>query len=447
MRSAFKLREGLHFRYFIAKFKLLAIGDARSNEWRRNFQMMRLFRNHVCLVLSAAILALPPVGMAAAQSDVRIDRVKIGDLELHEVEVTGASLSPEEIAAIFDVATSKDRRSELVNSLTASSVSIAQIDVRASPIGPMRIGRMHAEGLGKGKIRRLDLGSGQGGSSDGRGLVFYRWGSLAMEGVEASADLSMAIENFLIGDALRVRLWSWNDLEANYSFGAAPASSKVDDLVHLRIRALEGQSTGEDDIVTEIGLAIRNFVTEFPKESDQAKKLAELGYELIDVTQTFNMSFNPATKGFKFNDITLSAVGMGSISLRVELGNIYDARNSQTNHSALADADFIGAELDVINEGLFEKSLSLQTKKQGKSPDQFKAELKAGLTQGIRLFLGGVSSSADLSTALEKFIETPKSLFVAAKAKDVLKLRDMLGGSALAVLPKMEIIAKANESR
>ena len=404
-------------------------------------------------LLLAASLAILPAGLARAQAgDVRIDSLRMGDgedsVELKGLAFNGANLSRAEIGALLAVETPGDQRTALAARLKAASASIAEIIIGAPSKGPLTFTGLRAETIDQGKIRRLTLAGGQGGPTINGETASFRAGALTIDEIDLSSVLTSLIKGSLFAAKPSVARLSWNGFEASFPDKDTPAKTPGGNIVNIRLSAVDAQSQFEGGMPTKSAMAIRNLVVELPKGSETAKKLAEAGYDRLDMSLTSSVAFNPAKKSLMIDDLTVSAAGMGSVGLRAEFANIDPALLTGDPMAALAalmTVEFASTELRIINDGLIDKALVMAAKEQGKKPDQLKKEAGAMVTQFTPMLLGGDPSSLQVAAALGAFIRDPKSLSVTVKAKDgALKFTDLDFDQPMSILQELDISAAAN---
>jgi len=404
-------------------------------------------------LLLAASLAVLPAGFARAQSsDVRIDSLRIGDgeegVELKGLAFNGANLSRDEIGALLALDTPGDQRTALAARLKASSASIAEIVIGAPAKGPLTFTGLRAEAIDQGKIRRLTLAGGQGGPIIQGEQGSFRSGALTIDEIDLSSVLTSLIKGSLLAAKPTVARLSWNGFEASFPDKDTPASAPGGNMINVRLGAFDAQTLFEGGAPTKSTSAIRNLVVELPKASETSKKLAEAGYERLDMSLTSAIAFNPAKKSLMIDDLTISGVGMGSFGLRAEFGNIDPTLLTGDPMAALATlmtVEFVSTELNVVNDGLIDKALAMAAKEQGKKPEQLKKEAGAMVTQFAPMMLGGDPSSLQVAAALGAFIRDPKSLSVKVSGKDgPLKFTDLDFDQPMSILQELDITAAAN---
>ena len=403
-------------------------------------------------LLGFGLVVLPP-GLAFAQSsDVRIDSLKIGNgddgIELKGVAFTDTNLSRDEIDALLAIDTPADRRTALGARLKASSASVVEIIMGSPATALLTFTGLRAENVDQGKIRRLTLAGGQAGPIiDGKPGTFHA-GALTIDEIDVSSVLASLIKGSLLSAKPTVARLSWNGFEASFPDKDTPATAPGGNVINLRLGALDAQTLFEGGTPTKSTSAIRNLVVEFPKASETGKTLARAGYDRMDLSMTTAIAFNPAKKSLMLDDFTISGVGMGSVGLRAEFGNIDPAMLNGDPMAALAalmTIELASTELSLTNDGLIDKALVMAAAEQGKKPEQLKKEAGAMVTQFTPMLLGGDPASLQVAAALGAFIREPKSLSVKVKGKEgPLKFTDLDFDQPMTILQQVDITAAAN---
>ena len=403
-------------------------------------------------LLGFGLVVLPP-GLAFAQSsDVRIDSLKIGNgddgIELKGVAFTDTNLSRDEIDALLAIDTPADRRTALGARLKASSASVVEIIMGSPATALLTFTGLRAENVDQGKIRRLTLAGGQAGPIiDGKPGTFHA-GALTIDEIDVSSVLASLIKGSLLSAKPTVARLSWNGFEASFPDNDTPATAPGGNVINLRLGAFDAQTLFEGGTPTKSTSAIRNLVVEFPKASETGKTLARAGYDRMDLSMTTAIAFNPAKKSLMLDDFTISGVGMGSVGLRAEFGNIDPAMLNGDPMAALAalmTIELASTELSLTNDGLIDKALVMAAAEQGKKPEQLKKEAGAMVTQFTPMLLGGDPASLQVAAALGAFIREPKSLSVKVKGKEgPLKFTDLDFDQPMTILQQVDITAAAN---
>ena len=403
-------------------------------------------------LLGFGLVVLPP-GLAFAQSsDVRIDSLKIGNgddgIELKGVAFTDTNLSRDEIDALLAIDTPADRRTALGARLKASSASVVEIIMGSPATALLTFTGLRAENVDQGKIRRLTLAGGQAGPIiDGKPGSFHA-GALTIDEIDVSSVLASLIKGSLLSAKPTVARLSWNGFEASFPDNDTPATAPGGNVINLRLGAFDAQTLFEGGTPTKSTSAIRNLVVEFPKASETGKTLARAGYDRMDLSMTTAIAFNPAKKSLMLDDFTISGVGMGSVGLRAEFGNIDPAMLNGDPMAALAalmTIELASTELSLTNDGLIDKALAMAAAEQGKNPEQLKKEAGAMVTQFTPMLLGGDPASLQVAAALGAFIREPKSLSVKVKGKEgPLKFTDLDFDQPMTILQQVDITAAAN---
>ncbi|MGL4811636.1 MAG: hypothetical protein ACRCXM_07655 [Beijerinckiaceae bacterium] len=205
-------------------------------------------------------------------------------------------------------------------------------------------------------------------------------------------------------------------------------------------------------IPTDISSHIKNLAIEIPGNTKEQglRTLLDLGYKAIDIGANFSTQWDEASKTIKLKSLGIEGVNMGAITSASTFGGaVKELFTGDKNQMQLAALGLTVKDIDikVVNSGLLDKLIATEAAKGKKTPDQLKKEIAGMAQQLIPAFLGGSDSATAVGRAVAQFAQSPRSLIVNAKAKEpngisVLEAA-MASGNPLALLPKIDISAKA----
>jgi len=160
-------------------------------------------------------------------------------------------------------------------------------------------------------------------------------------------------------------------------------------------------------------------------------------------------SWNEPGREIVVREVSLRGSDMGTAVLRGVIGNV--GKDVFNVDPAVAMVAVVGAtarsvELSVENNGLFDRLLAQQAKKQGKSADDLRREYGRAAAVAVPAMLDKSPSAKSLGQAIARFIAKPGRLTISARAKDAagLGLSDLIGApNPAAILDKLEITATA----
>jgi hypothetical protein len=102
-------------------------------------------------------------------------------------------------------------------------------------------------------------------------------------------------------------------------------------------------------------------------------------------------------------------------------------------------------ELNVENQGMFERFVQMQSRQTGQPPAQVRQMMELGATLGLPAVLGKGPSGQAVYNAVVQFLKAPKQVHLSAKAKQDFTIQEMGAAPNAGVwLEKMEVRAQAN---
>lgn len=205
-------------------------------------------------------------------------------------------------------------------------------------------------------------------------------------------------------------------------------------------------------IPTTLRAGVWNVAFALPPTSQESgfKDLIEMGYATLDLSFLSDGAWNEAGNEFVVKELSVSGVDMGSLALRGTLGNV--TKDVFSTDPAVAQVALVGttvktAHLTLENSGLMERAIAREAKKQGRKPEELRAEFGMGAAVAIPAVLGNSRGAKDLANAAARFIAKPGRLEVSIRTKDPggLGLADFMaaGGEPAAILDRLDITAAA----
>jgi hypothetical protein len=205
-------------------------------------------------------------------------------------------------------------------------------------------------------------------------------------------------------------------------------------------------------IPTNVTMAMDKFQMDLPANSKEKgiQDILALGYKAVDVSARYDQSWDQTSKVLKLNELSMRSVGMFATSVKAELGNV--SKEVFTTNKAVAAVAALAVNaksVDVVvtNESLFEKLIAQQAAQQKRKVEDVRAELAAGATLMIPMFMGDHPGAKVLGEALGQFVAQPKNIKVNVVAKGGgLGAADFIAVSnPMELLKKVDITATANK--
>ena len=407
------------------------------------------------VVLALASAGAPPFVHAAhawplGGGDVTLDNFTAktpngGALVVAHAEFVNANLSKDEIEKLLTPDTPAADERDLIAKLKADKISIPSIAVDG-PEAKVRLTDLVATGIDGGKIASFSVGGFEASGTDKDGAFSVKSGALKLDGVDASAALKVDTDPQEALQKARLGALTWSGIDI-----VAPDTSETPaKTMHLSIGSLEIHSDYAGDLFRQGSTKAIGLVFEPAPDSSAGKSLASVGYAKIALSASVAASYKADAKTLSLDDFAIDGVDMGSIALKANFSDVAPAlfgADEAGRMQALYESGVISLELKLVNAGLFEKALAFYAKQQGEDPEALKKQAAAAVGQMAPLLLGGDAAALKAAAEAQKFIQSPKNLTIALKAKSgALKAADFMAMSdPTAFASKVEIAATANQ--
>lgn len=204
-------------------------------------------------------------------------------------------------------------------------------------------------------------------------------------------------------------------------------------------------------IPTNLRLAVDHLTFDVPSDATEEglKDLAAMGYRAVDLSWTTAASWNEPGSELVVREFSLRGSEMGSFTLRGVLGNV--SRDVFNPDSALAMVALVGAtakslDLTVENQGLFERVLAREAKKDRGTAEKLRREYGMAAAVGVPTMLGNSTSAKAIGQAVARFIAKPGRLTLSARTKDAsgLGIADLAAlDQPAAILGRLDVTATA----
>jgi hypothetical protein len=202
---------------------------------------------------------------------------------------------------------------------------------------------------------------------------------------------------------------------------------------------------------TDIGFTIDDLKILLPSNSDASaiRDLRELGYDTIDLSLQMSASWNEA-KSEVVSDVAVRLGNAGSVALRATIGNV--GKDAFSSTPAVAEAASSKATVKLLaisfnNDGLFDKLLASEARKQRRPADDIRKDFLSEAEAVIVTMLGTSPDVATVRKAIADFINHPGELEIAIKVKAPggIAWTDVVAAAALPaeLLDKLYITARA----
>lgn len=205
-------------------------------------------------------------------------------------------------------------------------------------------------------------------------------------------------------------------------------------------------------IPASLAIALDKLQMDIPAATKEKglQEILALGYKSFDLSGRYDQAWNEATKSLAINELSLRSAGMFAASAKAELINV--PKEIFTLDKAVAAVAALGVnakslQVRLQNDSLFEKLIAKQARDARRKVEDVRAELAAGATLMVPMFLGDHPAAKAIGTALGKFVADPKTLKVTVTAKGPgLGATDFIAVSnPMDLLKRVDIEAAANE--
>ena len=246
----------------------------------------------------------------------------------------------------------------------------------------------------------------------------------------------------------RIAKLALSDLHFNMNVaGKDEAEQRIDFAVDRIDYSASGLDGGR--IPAKGAATIAHATYDVPPKDPSMQTLRSLGYTRLDVSSSFANSYDAKRQTMAIDKFALDGVDMGSVEIKLDLGNVSDkimSQNPEVQKASAIAVLFKDADLVIRNDGLIDKALKYRADADGKSVDDEKKACIDFVTNQLSLMAGGSPKLKPLEDALATFIAKPKTLHVAIGTKNGLGIADMgLLGDPIALLDQLTIQADAND--
>jgi hypothetical protein len=197
---------------------------------------------------------------------------------------------------------------------------------------------------------------------------------------------------------------------------------------------------------TKFGYALDHFKFDLPADDPKLQDFTSAGITQLDVSTHANGAWDADKQEFNLPGADLGAVGLGKVTLSATASGITSdafSTDSGKRQAALMNATVTSANVAIENEGGLQKIIAAEARQQGKTPEDIKKGLLAGLTAGVPPSIADSEAFKELVAAIQKFCDDPKSLHVTITSKDGIGAADMATPEGL--MDKIQLKATANE--
>lgn len=377
-------------------------------------------------------LVLGPAAPAFA-GDVTLDHVTVNEKDatilFPHISVVNTNLTSDEVGRLFSGATDKKDQNALLAKMTASSVSIPQIQVTEKD-GSITLHDFVAKNIDAGKVGDLSF-SGADGSFEGphHAAITIKAGALAIQNIDFTAAIAAGSPALSTQTPPRMAHFTWAGFQATGPDQGTPKDAEGGNLWRVSLGSLEGNGSYQGGIPLKSSIIMTDLTIAPPPASKAGTMLQAFGYKQIVLGMTVSGSYDPSKRAYSLDEYQLKGAGVGAVGVKAALDSVGVAVFSappKARMAALEQGVLQTLDIQLVNKGLFEKALAWVAAKHGIPADGLRKQWAAAATLLIPVMLKGDPDSLALAQAVTNFINDPKTLDVSITAKgEGVKLADM----------------------
>jgi len=412
--------------------------------------MPHLSRFAAALVFSGLTLAAAP-GRAA---DVRLDSATLatgekGKISFKTIVLTDCNLTQAEVASLFSGALNREETAALLERLSASHIAIDQANVLNERGDSFVLHGLSADRVARGSADSIALASSDAVLPGDSGDSTLHGGPGHIDKVAIPGLAAAVHTGDLAAAASRFAHLNWDGFEMSVPDKETPAGANGGNriLIHggpiVMDQTFDADGVPQDTTANVAGLSLK-----MPPESKGAAMLAAFGYSSIDADLRYAGRYEAASRQYRLLDYSLDAHALGKIGLSGQFSGVDKAAftgDKAARGAAMQAAAVDWAQVNLVNSGLFEKVVALNSLTHGKPPEAIKAEWRAIVAQAPMLFSGAPGIGV-VAQAVDHFIADPKNLTLHVQGKDgALKISDFASiEEPMAFLNRLAITAQAD---
>lgn len=236
---------------------------------------------------------------------------------------------------------------------------------------------------------------------------------------KAEADLIKAVADAVGDMKLKDTVFKIEGIDGDFPPGK---DAKSKDRVKLSLGSFQAMMGSFVNLTpTKLDYTLNGLKMPVPADSkDQGiKALRDFGIDILDLSAQIKATWDESKSRFMVDDIMADLGKFGRVSLKGELGNIPRPlfENPVQNWPiAMMGGNVQSVTLTLNNKGGVQAMLARFAGEQKKTPEQVRFEVSAMAPAMISAVMSGHPDSPALAEAISKFIKTPGTLSVTARA-------------------------------
>jgi len=330
---------------------------------------------------------------------------------------------------------------------TGKPVDLAMARLAITDVGNARIGAIALDGIDVHAPQgRVHLGSWSLRGLDYQDLLASVGGLMA--GLQPGPDGKVAPPAGLPLKMPKLDEMRIEDVDADFLTPPGPdAADSAPTPVKFSLGLLSVRpELGPSGIPSALAVVTDHLKITLPPNDPKLDAVHAAGIDAVDLSSRIDAGWDETAQQLKIGGVSLSGEGLGKVFISGTLDNV--PREAFAGDEFVRQAAWLGAvlkaaEVKVENTTLLQKIIAVQAKQAGQSEAEMKSTLILGAATGIPAMLGNSPAAKALANALAKFLADPKSLHIAAQAKDGVGAGDIIAPDR--ILDKVDLTATANE--
>jgi hypothetical protein len=339
-------------------------------------------------------------------------------ITIPKIDVTGTNLTQAELQKVFTNGPSAEV-TPLNAKMKAQKIDIPAVTIVGTGADKqsMELKNFVIEGVDAGKVGKAMVAASTVKREDGTTINLK---PLRIDGLDVSGNLATMLAGKGSGNSLKMDKVTIDGGDLSFPDKAVKADAPGGNMVRMTLGPITLNNTYTGGVVTRGVFDLKSLVMTGPPTSQFTKQLKELGYDKLELAIASAGAYDPAKKTMAIENLQISGPAMGSFGLKGRFTDV--AEGIASGDQAQAMVAMLGAgiervELDISNQGLFQKGFALVAKQQGKTAEAFIGESKMMATSMLPMFLGSDPGVVKLATALGQFMDKPNALNVVLTGK------------------------------
>jgi uncharacterized protein YjbI with pentapeptide repeats len=359
----------------------------------------------------------------AALQNVSLSNISVkladgADVTVPKIDVTGTNLTQAELQKIFTNGPAAEVAA-LNARMKAQKIDIPTVTIAGGKDKQtMEMKGFVIEGVDQGKAQKVTLTSANMKREDGTTLNLK---PTRIEGLDLTGNVATLLAGKAGGsNAVKLDKAMMEGGDISFVDKAVKADAPGGNIVRMALGPVTINNTYAGNVITRGAIDIKSLTIVGPPTAQFTTQLKELGYDKLELSIASAGSYDPAKKTLGIENLQMSGPAMGSFGLKgtmTDVGEGITSGDQAQTMVAMLGAGIERLELNISNQGLFQKAFAFAAKQQGKTAEALIGESKMMATAMLPMMLGGDPGVMKLASALGQFMDSPGALNVVLTGK------------------------------